>query len=190
MDSVIYSALNPANITDDEVIYELRVRGIFNQQHNQAYRRTNLNKCIQEEVKSQSMTPTQIIFEKSDAVNELQICRNKVSDLVATIAFENRDVWVDRAAHVKNRLKRLSEALPTESAACTKIFQELATAINTFNDQQKQQNTQQLPNTSSTWQSNTLRTSTPTTTTISTAPIATTTATTASNTSHSGSAFI
>lgn len=132
METIRFSGLDPANLNDDEVVYELRVRGIFNSQHNQAYRRSTLKKHIEEELKSQKMTPTQLVFEKSDIASELQVCRTKISELNASISSVSPDVWRDRAAHVKNRLKRLVNATPAESAACEKLFQEWLEVVNGF----------------------------------------------------------
>lgn len=202
METVKYTVLDPRNLADDEVVYELRVRGVFNVQHNQAYRRQNLKKCIDDEIKNQSIMPTQMIFEKSDAVSELQTCRTKVTDLIGSISSEKADVWADRAAHVKNRLKRLAEALPSENAACMRICQDLGKAVIDFEASRKQQQNNadkvmqqnassvEQPHCSTPISSPTSIAANVSTTTLVTTATTNTTTTTAANRSNSGAEFI
>lgn len=188
METVKFSALDPTSLTDDEVVYELRVRGVFNQQHNQAYRRSNLKKYIDDELKNRTMMPTQLQFEKSDAVSELQCCRNKVTELATLIGAEDIKVWRDRAAHVKNRLKRLASVLPSENAACAKVFNDLAETIRSCETNYAQQHqgagVSTPSNMSFTAQPQSSKSNTPTSSTT------TTTTSTTTNTSHSGPDFI
>lgn len=132
MDKIAYKIVDAKNLNDDEVEFELRIRGQFDSSHNKIYRRQRLNKFIADEVKAQNVMPTSISFDKSDMQPQIAACREKLRILRESMHELDSEKWQDQAGHIINRLKRLALAMPSESSQCIAVYNELATLINQF----------------------------------------------------------
>lgn len=90
-----------------------------------------MQRIFDEEKTNNEMPQPQAIFDKSDVKNELAVCAQKVSFLKILAARLNR------ARHVKNRLKRLATIVPSANRKCGKVHEDLCKVIQSYMNTQK-----------------------------------------------------
>lgn len=146
MEAVQYQCLKTDGLSDDEVDYELRVRGLLVLRDNKERRRTILHRKFEEESVSRKMPASELILDDTDVAGEIGTCRQKIAMLANAITIEPKEIWLNRARHIKNRLKRLAVMVPSADKQCVKAHDELMARMQQFishteaNDQSRVQN--------------------------------------------------
>lgn len=153
MESVQWQLLDADGLEDDEIEYELKVRGSFVTRDNRVQRRKNLQKKFDEERAKRLIPKSQLLLDDSDATQELAICRQKIGNLINLANIEPPNRWSNRARHIKNRLKRLADIVPSADKQCAQVHDELCKCI--IAQQERSEKTQTNTSKSSTQNSKT-----------------------------------